>query len=133
MAWDDFKALMREEFCSSKEMQKLETGLWNHVMVRADHVAYTDRFHELARDFPDVFPDDLSGLPHIQEIEFWMELVPGAIPVVKSPYRLAPSELEELSGQLKELQDKDPSKIEAIKNWEAPKTLSGVCSFLGFA
>ncbi|GKF14889.1 putative nucleotidyltransferase, ribonuclease H, partial [Tanacetum coccineum] len=45
---------------------------------------------------------DLSGLPPIQEIE----LIPRATPVAKSPYRLAPSELEELSGQLKELQDK---------------------------
>ncbi|GKA16030.1 putative reverse transcriptase domain-containing protein [Tanacetum coccineum] len=45
-------------------------------------------------------------LPCIQEIEFRIELVPRAIPVVKSPYRLAPSEIEELSSQLKELQDK---------------------------
>ncbi|GJT68438.1 putative reverse transcriptase domain-containing protein [Tanacetum coccineum] len=60
----------------------------------------------LVRDFPEVFPDDLSGLPPVQEIEFWIELIPGATPVAKSPYRLAPSKLEELSGQLKELQDK---------------------------
>ncbi|GJV55391.1 putative reverse transcriptase domain-containing protein [Tanacetum coccineum] len=50
--------------------------------------------------------DALSGLPPIQEIEFRIELIPRAMPVAKSPYRLAPSELEELSGQLKELQDK---------------------------
>ncbi|GJY09293.1 putative reverse transcriptase domain-containing protein [Tanacetum coccineum] len=61
----------------------------------------------VVRDFPEVFPDDLSGLPPIREIEFRIELTPGATPVAKSPYRLAPSELEELSGQLKELQDKD--------------------------
>ncbi|GJS51339.1 reverse transcriptase domain-containing protein [Tanacetum coccineum] len=60
----------------------------------------------VVRDFPEVFPDDLSGLPPIREIEFRIELIPGATPVAKSPYRLAPSELEELSGQLKELQDK---------------------------
>nr|GEW90569.1 hypothetical protein [Tanacetum cinerariifolium] len=53
-----------------------------------------------------VFPDDLSGLPPILEIEYRIELIPGVIPVVKYPYRLAPSEMEELSGQLKELQDK---------------------------
>nr|GEY51638.1 reverse transcriptase domain-containing protein [Tanacetum cinerariifolium] len=58
------------------------------------------------RDFPKVFPDDLSGLPPILEIEFRIELIPEVIPVMKSPYRLAPSEMEELSGQLKELQDK---------------------------
>ncbi|GJZ25828.1 putative reverse transcriptase domain-containing protein [Tanacetum coccineum] len=61
----------------------------------------------VVRDFPKVFPDDLFGLPHVREIEFRIELIPGATPVAKSPYRLAPSELEELSGQLKELQDKD--------------------------
>ncbi|GKC26118.1 putative reverse transcriptase domain-containing protein, partial [Tanacetum coccineum] len=60
----------------------------------------------VVRDFLEVFSDDLSGLPPVQEIEFRIELIPGAIPVAKSPYRLAPSELEELPGQLKELQDK---------------------------
>ncbi|GJW34723.1 hypothetical protein Tco_0057643 [Tanacetum coccineum] len=60
----------------------------------------------VVRDFPKVFLDNLSGLPPIREIEFRIELTPGATPVAKSPYRLAPSELEELSGQLKELQDK---------------------------
>ncbi|GKA98002.1 hypothetical protein Tco_0825896 [Tanacetum coccineum] len=156
----------------------------------------------------------------VVEIEFQIELVLGAIPVAKSPYRLTRSELEELSGQLKELQDKgfirpssspwgapvliddmfdqlqgsqyfskinlrsgyhqlrvheddipktvfrthyghfeftvipfgltnapaflrhvingdgihvDPSKIEAVKNWRAPRTPSEVCSFLGLA
>ncbi|GKB52069.1 putative reverse transcriptase domain-containing protein [Tanacetum coccineum] len=60
----------------------------------------------VVRDFSEVFSDDLSGLTPIREIEFQIELVPRVIPVVKSPYRLTPSEMEELSGQLKELQDK---------------------------
>ncbi|GJS79578.1 putative nucleotidyltransferase, ribonuclease H [Tanacetum coccineum] len=60
----------------------------------------------VVKDFPDVFLDDLSGLPSIREIEFRIELIPRATPVVKSPYRLAPSELEEFLGKLKELQDK---------------------------
>nr|GEV13992.1 hypothetical protein [Tanacetum cinerariifolium] len=136
------------------------------------------------RDFPEVFSNDQSGLPPIQEIEFRIELIPGVVPIAKSPYRLAPSELEELSGQLKELQDKvfmdlinrvcrpyldrfvivfidsiliysktreehlehlrevqflghvingnmihvDPSKIEAVKNWKAPRTSSEKCN-----
>ncbi|GKF67382.1 putative reverse transcriptase domain-containing protein, partial [Tanacetum coccineum] len=46
--------------------------------------------------FPEVFPDDLSGLPLIREIEFQIELIPGATTVAKSPYRLAPSKMEEL-------------------------------------
>ncbi|GJY25739.1 reverse transcriptase domain-containing protein [Tanacetum coccineum] len=52
MSWEDLKILTREEFCPSNEMQKLETQLWNHAMVEAGHVAYTDRFHELARLVP---------------------------------------------------------------------------------
>ncbi|GKA04998.1 putative reverse transcriptase domain-containing protein [Tanacetum coccineum] len=50
-----------------------------------------------------VFPDDLSGLPPVREIELRIDLIPGASPVVKSPYRLAASEMLELSNQLKEL------------------------------
>ncbi|GKB22361.1 putative reverse transcriptase domain-containing protein [Tanacetum coccineum] len=73
----------------------------------------------VVRDFPEVFPDDLSGLPPIREIEFRIELIPGATPVAKSPYRLAPSELEELSGQLKELQDKDFIRPSSLP-WGAP-------------
>ncbi|GJZ86374.1 putative reverse transcriptase domain-containing protein [Tanacetum coccineum] len=60
----------------------------------------------VVKDFPKVFPDDLSGLSPVREIEFRIKLAPEAKPVAKSPYRLAPSELEELSRQLKELQDK---------------------------
>ncbi|GJU65441.1 putative reverse transcriptase domain-containing protein [Tanacetum coccineum] len=73
----------------------------------------------VVRDFPEVFPNDLSGLPPIQEIEFRIELIPGAIPVVKSPYRLEPAEMEELSGQLKELQDKDFIQL-SLSPWGAP-------------
>ncbi|GKB75134.1 hypothetical protein Tco_0936546 [Tanacetum coccineum] len=69
----------------------------------------------VVRDFLEVFPDDLSGLLPIREIKFRIELIPRAIPVAKSPYRLAPSEMEELSGQLKELQDKELNKL-TIKN-----------------
>nr|GEW41098.1 hypothetical protein [Tanacetum cinerariifolium] len=113
----------------------------------------------VVRDFPEVFSDDLSRLPPVQEIKFWIKLVLEAMRVAKSPYRLAPSELEELSGQLKELQNEgfirpssspwgapflghmingdgihvDPSKIEAVKKWKAPRTSSEVYLFLGLA
>ncbi|GJW82277.1 putative reverse transcriptase domain-containing protein [Tanacetum coccineum] len=60
----------------------------------------------VVRDFLEVFPDDLLGLPLVREIEFHIDLIPGASPVVRSPYRLAPSEMLELSNQLKELQEK---------------------------
>ncbi|GJS62513.1 putative reverse transcriptase domain-containing protein [Tanacetum coccineum] len=168
----------------------------------------------VVRDFPKVFLDDLSGLPPNQEIEFRIELIPGATSVAKSPYRLAPSELEELMcidykelnkltvknryplpriddlfdqlqgsqffskidlrygyHQLRVHEDDipktafrtryghfeftvmpfgltnapafighvingngihvDPNKIEAVKNWKAPRTPTEFCSFLG--
>ncbi|GJQ97933.1 putative reverse transcriptase domain-containing protein [Tanacetum coccineum] len=58
------------------------------------------------RDFPKVFPEDLPGLPPTQQVEFQIDLVSGAAPVARTPYRLAPSELQELSTQLQELSDK---------------------------
>ncbi|GJV15621.1 putative reverse transcriptase domain-containing protein [Tanacetum coccineum] len=73
------------------------------------------------RDFPKVFLDDLSGLPPLREIEFRIELTPGATSVAKSPYHLAPSELEELSGQLKELQDKELNKLTVKNRYPLPR------------
>ncbi|GJZ70414.1 putative reverse transcriptase domain-containing protein [Tanacetum coccineum] len=58
------------------------------------------------RDFLEVFPEDLPGLPPIRQVEFQIDLVPGAAPVARAPYRLAPSEMEELSAHLVELSDK---------------------------
>ncbi|GJU61673.1 hypothetical protein Tco_1243508 [Tanacetum coccineum] len=58
------------------------------------------------RDFLEVFPEDLPGLPPTRQVEFQIDLVPGAAPVARAPYRLAPTELQELSTQLQELSDK---------------------------
>ncbi|GJT33562.1 putative reverse transcriptase domain-containing protein [Tanacetum coccineum] len=60
----------------------------------------------VVRDFVDVFPEDFLGLPPQRQVEFRIDLVLGVTPVAKSPYRLAPSEMKELSRQLQELQDK---------------------------
>ncbi|GKF11610.1 hypothetical protein Tco_0049536, partial [Tanacetum coccineum] len=60
----------------------------------------------IIQDFVEVFPEDLSGFLPQRQVEFRIDLVLGATPVVKSPYRLAPSEMQELSAQLQELQDK---------------------------
>ncbi|XP_042396851.1 uncharacterized protein LOC121986998 [Zingiber officinale] len=51
---------------------------------------------EVARDFPEVFPEDVGGLPPIREVEFGIELVPGTTPVSKAPYRLALIEMKQL-------------------------------------
>nr|GEZ47365.1 hypothetical protein [Tanacetum cinerariifolium] len=90
----------------------------------------------VVREFPKVFPEELPCLPPIRQVEFQIKLVPGAAPVARAPYRLAPSKMQELSNQLEELADRgfirpkflghlidsqglhvDPAKIEAVKNW----------------
>jgi hypothetical protein len=56
--------------------------------------------------YPDVFPDDLPGMPPERDIEFIIDLLPGTAPIAKRPYRMSVGELEELKKQLKELLDK---------------------------
>ncbi|GJV33419.1 putative reverse transcriptase domain-containing protein [Tanacetum coccineum] len=60
----------------------------------------------MVRDFPEVFPEDLPGLPPTRQVEFQTDLVPGVAPMARAPYRLAPLELQELSTQLQELSNK---------------------------
>ena len=57
-------------------------------------------------EFPDVFPDDLPGLPPDRDVEFTIELLPGTAPISRRPYKMAPKELAELKVQLQELLDK---------------------------
>ncbi|KAD4584809.1 hypothetical protein E3N88_22410 [Mikania micrantha] len=60
----------------------------------------------VVKEYPDVFPDNLPGFPPARPVEFRIDLVPRATPVAKPPYRLAPSEMQELSSQLHEFLDK---------------------------
>nr|GEY61004.1 putative reverse transcriptase domain-containing protein [Tanacetum cinerariifolium] len=110
------------------------------------------------RDFPEVFPDDLPGLPPPRQVEFRIELVPGVVPVARTPYReedipitafqtryghyefqqgRAWGLLEDHSGTAEKgaivCVHVDPSKIEAIKNWATPTTPTKVRQFLGLA
>ncbi|GKA43146.1 putative reverse transcriptase domain-containing protein [Tanacetum coccineum] len=77
------------------------------AVIKAEDKSKEKRLEDvpIVRDFPDVFPEDLSGLPPTRQVEFQIDLVPGAAPVARAPYRLAPSEMKELSEQLKELSD----------------------------
>ncbi|GJV68607.1 putative reverse transcriptase domain-containing protein [Tanacetum coccineum] len=54
----------------------------------------------VVQEFPEVFPEDLPGIPPTRQVEFRIDLVPGATPVARAPYRLAPSEMKELAEQL---------------------------------
>ncbi|GKB46818.1 putative reverse transcriptase domain-containing protein [Tanacetum coccineum] len=60
----------------------------------------------VVREFLEVFPEDLPGLPPVRQVEFQIDLILGAAPVARAPYRLAPSEMQELSNQLQELADR---------------------------
>ena len=60
----------------------------------------------VVNEFPDVFLEDLPGIPSERQVEFRIDLVPEAVPVAKAPYRLAPPEMQELSKQLEELLEK---------------------------
>ncbi|KAI3730615.1 hypothetical protein L1987_61787 [Smallanthus sonchifolius] len=73
----------------------------------------------IVRDYPEVFPDDLPGLPPQRQVEFRIDLTPGAAPIARSPYRLAPSEMQELSNQLQELLDKGFIRP-SFSPWGAP-------------
>ena len=70
-------------------------------------------------EFPDVFPDDLPGLPPDREIEFSIDLIQGATPISKAPYRMAPVELKELKVQLQDLLDKGFIRP-SVSPWGAP-------------
>ncbi|GKD26688.1 hypothetical protein Tco_1232902 [Tanacetum coccineum] len=94
----------------------------------------------IVNKFLDVFLKDLPGILPERQVEFRIDLVPGATPIAKTPYRLAPSEMKELLSQLQELLDKgfirpslklDPAKVEAVMNWHDPKNVGEIQSFLG--
>ncbi|GJY33753.1 putative reverse transcriptase domain-containing protein [Tanacetum coccineum] len=80
------------------------------------YLAYVTKARELEKkevsnihvvcDLPDVFPDDLPGIPPERQVEFGIDLIPGATPIAKAPYRLALIEMQELMKQLQELLDK---------------------------
>ena len=73
----------------------------------------------VVEEFPDVFPDDLPGMPPDRDIEFIIELLPGTAPIAKRPYRMGVNELEELKKQLKELSNKGFIRPSASP-WGAP-------------
>ncbi|GJW60902.1 putative reverse transcriptase domain-containing protein [Tanacetum coccineum] len=73
------------------------------------------------RDFPEVFPDELPGLPPPRQVEFRIDLIPGAAPVARAPYRLAPSEMKELSKQLQELSKKGFIRPSSANRYPLPR------------
>ncbi|KAA0058809.1 ty3-gypsy retrotransposon protein [Cucumis melo var. makuwa] len=73
----------------------------------------------VVRDYPNVFPEELPGLPPHREVEFAIELEPGTIPISRAPYRMTPAELKKLKVQLQELLDKGFIRP-SVSPWGAP-------------
>ncbi|GKB43150.1 hypothetical protein Tco_0888092 [Tanacetum coccineum] len=94
------------------DLMPVELGSFDVIIVtekETEDKLKEKRFEDVStiRDFPEVFPEDLPGLPLTRQVEFQIDLVPGAAPVARALYRLALSELQELSTQLQELSNKE--------------------------
>ncbi|GKB82548.1 reverse transcriptase domain-containing protein [Tanacetum coccineum] len=84
------------------------------LIIRGDRIqvmekkSYKKRLKDIlvVKEFLEVFPKNLPGLPPFRQVEFQIDLIPGAVPVARAPYRLAPLEIQELSNQLQELADR---------------------------
>ena len=74
------------------------------------------------KDFPDVFPEDVPGLPPVRDIEFCIDLIPGTGPISIAPYRMSPSELIELKSQIDDLLSKKFIRP-SVSPWGAPVLL----------
>ncbi|GKF27408.1 hypothetical protein Tco_0083302 [Tanacetum coccineum] len=75
------------------------------LIIRGDRITEKKKLDEkrledipVVREFPEVFPEDLHGLPPIRQVEFQINLIPGAAPVARAPYRLAPLKMQEHVG-----------------------------------
>ena len=99
-------------------LQKGCKGYLAHVVdTRSNEVRLEDV--PVVREFLDVFPDDLPGLPPERETDFPIDLVPGTAPISLPPYRMAPTKLKELKAQLQELVDGGFIRP-SISPWGAP-------------
>ncbi|KAL8089701.1 hypothetical protein AgCh_039255 [Apium graveolens] len=118
-------------FKGQKQVKKFLTMIQAKKLLRqgCEHfMAYViDRSQEptklediaVVNEFPDVFPDELPGLPLDREIEFAIDLAPGTEPVSKAPYRMTPVEMKELAKQLQDLLEKGVIRP-SVSPWGAP-------------
>ncbi|KAD5317552.1 hypothetical protein E3N88_17498 [Mikania micrantha] len=134
MPWEDFKTLLRGEFCPRNELKKVETELLNHVMIGAEHLAFTTRFHELATLAPDIVPTlekrierYVGVLPpcirghviaaHPTTLEMAVTLSASLIDVM-----VASGALKKGSGTTEDLEQPSNKKRKVVKNFVATTT-----------
>ncbi|GJR60418.1 putative reverse transcriptase domain-containing protein [Tanacetum coccineum] len=79
----------------------------------------------IVQDFPEVFPEELPGLPPTRQVEFQIDLIPGAAPVARAPVQFLGHVIDRQGIHV------DPAKIESIKDWASPKTPTEIRQFLG--
>ncbi|KAL0549645.1 hypothetical protein IC582_014132 [Cucumis melo] len=99
----------------------LSQGTWGILasVVDTREVDVSLSSEPVVRDYPDVFPEELPGLPPHREVKFAIELEPGTVPISRAPYRMAPAELKLLKLQLQELLDKGFIRP-SVSPWGAP-------------
>ncbi|GJZ47427.1 putative reverse transcriptase domain-containing protein [Tanacetum coccineum] len=104
----------------------MHRGTWTPMSSQVSAKKEEDKSKEkqlkdvpIVQDFSEVFPEDSPGLPLARPVEFQIDLIPGAALVARVPYRLAPSKMKELSGQLQELSDKGFIRPSSLP-WGAP-------------
>ena len=99
----------------------LRKGCQGHLAFVVDRRQEGTRLEDIpiVKEFPDVFPDDISGLPPDRAIEFVIELILGTKPISIPPYRMALAELKELKAQLEELLSKGFIRP-STSSWGAP-------------
>ncbi|GJY84662.1 putative reverse transcriptase domain-containing protein, partial [Tanacetum coccineum] len=106
--------------CDEKVVHILISG--ETLIIRVmEKKSYEKRLEDIpmVREFPGVFPEDLHGLPLVRQVEFQIDLIPVTTLVARAPYRLAPSEMQELSNQLQELSDRGFIRPSTLP-WGAP-------------
>lgn len=89
-----------------KHLSKGCSSFLAYILDASKEVKKTVNDVPVVCEFPDVFPEDLPGIPPDRQVEFRIDLIPGATPIARTPYRLAPTEMKELMNQLQELLDK---------------------------
>ena len=99
----------------------LQKGCQGYLAFVVDRRQEGTRLEDIpiVKEFPDVFPNDISGLPSNRAIEFVIELIQGIEPISIPPYRMAPAELKELKAQLEELLSKGFIRP-STSQWAAP-------------
>ncbi|KAH0709554.1 hypothetical protein KY284_010981 [Solanum tuberosum] len=122
LEWKSSSAVPKGRFISYLKAKKLVSkGCVYHLVRVNDSSVEIPLIQSISvvKEFPEVFPDDLPGVPPEREIDFSIDILPDTRPISIPPYRMAPAELKELKEQLKDLLDKGFIRP-SVSPWGAP-------------